>query len=234
MLRKPTYKDLLNENRQLKRDISLKRNYQKKINGARISANSQEKVNNIKTSDGKTSGISRDETELYLDIISHDITNKNAVTILSSQLLVEDLTLDDKQRVMIGRILNSAKASSRIIENIKKLREIEQEDLEEHSVNLDDLLDDVMNEYSNMPKDVSIEHDCYGVSVRANDLLREVFSNLIDNAIKYSGESVCVIINAAELDREVVISVEDNGNGISDEMKKRILNPSSTVYKRNL
>jgi len=32
------------------------------------------------------------------------------------------------------------------------------------------------------------------------------------------------MINVTELDKEVVISVEDNGNGISDEMKMRILN----------
>ena len=45
-----------------------------------------------------------------------------------------------------------------------------------------------------------------------------------NNAIKYSGGSVCIIINVTELEREVVISVEDNGNGIIDEMNKRILN----------
>jgi len=115
-----------------------------------ISVKAEEKINTLKTGERKTSDISRDENELYLDLISHDINNKNAVAILNSQLLVEDLTLNEMQRDRIGRILNSAQASSKILENIKKFRQLEQVDLEEYSIYLDDLLNDVIKEYSNM------------------------------------------------------------------------------------
>jgi signal transduction histidine kinase len=55
--------------------------------------------------------------------------------------------------------------------------------------------------------------------------LREVFDNLFSNAIKYSfdNDNKKIIINArAEASGDVVISVNDNGMGMSGEQKKYV------------
>ena len=49
------------------------------------------------------------------------------------------------------------------------------------------------------------------------EYLEEVLSNLIDNSIKYSGESVEIRISIARDDRYTVLKVHDNGFGISDK-----------------
>ena len=49
-----------------------------------------------------------------------------------------------------------------------------------------------------------------------NDYLDEVLSNLIDNAIKYSKESVEINITAEESERYTILKVRDNGLGISE------------------
>lgn len=49
------------------------------------------------------------------------------------------------------------------------------------------------------------------------EYLEEVLSNLIDNSVKYSGESVEIRISTARDDRYTVIKVHDNGFGISDK-----------------
>lgn len=49
------------------------------------------------------------------------------------------------------------------------------------------------------------------------EYLEEVLSNLIDNSIKYSGESVEIRISTARDDRYTVLKVHDNGFGISDK-----------------
>ncbi|MEM2925372.1 MAG: ATP-binding protein, partial [Methanocellales archaeon] len=55
---------------------------------------------------------------------------------------------------------------------------------------------------------------------------KEVFVNLIGNSIKYSGESVEIAINVEEFikddKRYYKVGVEDNGNGVPDELKTRI------------
>lgn len=54
------------------------------------------------------------------------------------------------------------------------------------------------------------------------EYLGEVLSNLIDNAIKYSKESVEINITAEESERDTILKVRDNGLGIS-EADQRII-----------
>ena len=54
------------------------------------------------------------------------------------------------------------------------------------------------------------------------EYLGEVLSNLIDNAIKYSKESVEINITAEESERYTILKVRDNGLGISEADQKVI------------
>ena len=54
------------------------------------------------------------------------------------------------------------------------------------------------------------------------DYLGEVLSNLIDNAIKYSKESVEIHITTEESERYTILKVRDNGLGISEADQKVI------------
>ncbi len=49
--------------------------------------------------------------------------------------------------------------------------------------------------------------------VWADDLLSEVFANLIGNAVKFGGPDVEVVIRVEEEDEFVRVSVEDTGPG---------------------
>ena len=49
------------------------------------------------------------------------------------------------------------------------------------------------------------------------EYLEEVLSNLIDNSIKYSGESVEIKISTAQDDRYTMLKIRDNGFGISEK-----------------
>ena len=53
-------------------------------------------------------------------------------------------------------------------------------------------------------------------------LLEQAFINLIDNAIKYSGEGSRIEVKARKTASEVVISIQDNGIGISKKHLSRI------------
>ena len=55
-----------------------------------------------------------------------------------------------------------------------------------------------------------------------NDYLGEVLNNLIDNAIKYSKESVEINITTEESERYTILKVRDNGLGISEADQKII------------
>jgi signal transduction histidine kinase len=55
------------------------------------------------------------------------------------------------------------------------------------------------------------------------DELRAAFSNLLDNAVKYSADEVRVSVSVSALDsKRVVVRVSDEGIGIPSEQLKRI------------
>ena len=54
------------------------------------------------------------------------------------------------------------------------------------------------------------------------DAISQAVHNLLDNAVKYSGESKEIAVRLSREDDSVVISVEDHGVGIAGEEQKRI------------
>ena len=61
------------------------------------------------------------------------------------------------------------------------------------------------------------------VVVYADELqLFEVFDNLFNNSIKYGKEHVHITLNAEKQEHNVVISIEDNGIGLSSEQIEHI------------
>jgi len=67
-----------------------------------------------------------------------------------------------------------------------------------------------------------IRYEGRPVDVLADDLLPEVFANLIGNAEKFGGPDVAIAIRVEEHGNEVAISLEDTGPGIPDAMKESI------------
>lgn len=86
-----------------------------------------------------------------------------------------------------------------------------------------DLVRDWQKEFSGkgLKAFVQVADDC--PSIRADEArLREVFDNLLDNAVKYSNEAGEIRLGAERSDGQTTLSVQDNGIGISSEDLPRI------------
>ena len=74
-----------------------------------------------------------------------------------------------------------------------------------------------------------------GTMVMGNaEELRTAVSNLLDNAIKYSGNKVDVAVRVETSDKNVVLQVRDMGVGISQDELKRIFKRFYRVHNRTL
>ena len=108
------------------------------------------------------------------------------------------------------------------------LTQMERGELELHrtSVTLCPLLEDLADKFRlKAPKPVTFDIVCNEhLSVTADAFcLREVLSNLIDNAVKYSREEVSILLSAeVEENKAVSIRVRDNGIGIPLRDQQRI------------
>ena len=60
--------------------------------------------------------------------------------------------------------------------------------------------------------------------------IRQVFINIIDNAIKYSADNGRISVDTAVTDKSVIITVEDNGCGIAQSDLSKV---KSKFYKAN-
>jgi signal transduction histidine kinase len=92
------------------------------------------------------------------------------------------------------------------------------------------MLMDVQREFRSIPhKAISLNINGHErCLVRANDLLQDVFANLVSNAIKHTGGRADIIIDLDVVndrgDRYCRVMVEDNGPGIPDDFKGKIFN----------
>ena len=69
-----------------------------------------------------------------------------------------------------------------------------------------------------------------GVFVQAdNEQISQVFVNIIRNALQASPTDIIVVLNAAYSDREVQISISDDGCGIPQEAQAKIFRPNFTT-----
>ena len=73
-------------------------------------------------------------------------------------------------------------------------------------------------------KQIKIEIDCPDdINIKINqNLLEQALVNLLDNAVKYSKEGDRVVIKAVREEKDVTISVIDNGPGIEAKHLPRI------------
>lgn len=108
---------------------------------------------------------------------------------------------------------------------ISKLENHKQQ-MNKEKVLLTPILKELADKYlAQSTKEVHFAFDLKVKEVYAEaEYLKEIFSNLIDNAIKYSKESVEIRISSENHNSSTVIRVHDNGLGIADKYQRYIFN----------
>jgi signal transduction histidine kinase len=163
----------------------------------------------------------------FITNVSHEFktplaTIEGYITLLQS----EDLTQEQKESY-INIIMNSTRQLSHLTSNILKISKLENQERipEKNFFSLDEqirqcllLLENKWNE-----KNISLELELSPITFYGNEeLMMQVFINLIDNAIKFTPVEGKIQIVAYQADKEVVITISDNGIGISEDAKKYI------------
>lgn len=91
---------------------------------------------------------------------------------------------------------------------------------------LQPMLDDLKEKFmAKAEKPIHFITDLQAYTIYADEeFMKEALSNLIDNAIKYSNESVDIHIGSEETEQYTLIKIRDNGIGISVDDLKTIFN----------
>jgi PAS domain S-box-containing protein len=168
------------------------------------------------------------QAEMYNDLLSHDINNMNQIGIGYLELALSAPGQDSETRELLEKPLDALRNSSRLIHNVRKLQEIRASAGRIAPVDICQMLDEVRAQYSEIKnRNVRIDLTCGNHSkAMANDLLKDVFTNIVGNAIKHSTGPVNVGIASEEITVKnktfCKVSIEDNGPGIPDDLKPKL------------
>lgn len=184
------------------------------------------------------------EAQLLQDILAHDIRNYNQVSKMSAELIREELQGNITMDQLVTSLLTSIEGSTQLVERAKMLgRVISDKDLAFQPVNVLESIRQAIDLVTSANNDrkvnavvkldqvpvaplSSVDPGQYSIEVLADNLIDEVFANLISNSVKYTEErEVFLAIEIVKVYDKVLrrpcwkVSIADTGKGIPDNLK---------------
>lgn len=158
----------------------------------------------------------------FISMMSHDLKTPIArIQGMSDIILRESNPLNAAQREAVDTIKHSSDDLLKFINSILSYGKIESEgvQIQTQAKDLNALLDEVIKKHEFLAKLKKIqilrEFDPLFPIALDPDLMKQVFSNLVENAIKYSPEETKILVTSEENDGHVIIQVSDQGPGIA-------------------
>ena len=193
--------------------------------------NFMEEIEKIKNELEQIKKISETKSDI-ISITAHQLrTSLSALKWILKMFIDEDVgKLNNEQNELIKRAYNSNERMLVLVNDLLTLNHTENTSIPYNFKKVDILylIEQTLFEFSGETnkKDIELiflkpdtplpEIDC------DEQMIRVVFQNLIENAIKYSNNSGKIFISSQKQDNNIQISVHDTGIGIKDEDKENI------------
>jgi signal transduction histidine kinase len=163
----------------------------------------------------------------FVSNVSHEIKTPLA-SIEGFARLVQDRNFNDDERSEFADIIISESSRlSKLTSNILKLSKLENQDIITEKVKF--ALDEqircsiLIMEPEWSEKSIELDIDLDKVSITENeDLLQQVWLNIIGNAIKFTEVGGTIGIKLMNLQDKVIVKVSDTGIGINEETQRHI------------
>lgn len=168
-----------------------------------------------------------EELDTFSYTISHDLrTPLSSIKSYSEFLLQSNKSLDDNARRILERVVNGADKMNFLIQEILNYTRVGRADLKYNKIDMSALLKEVTGEVMNAFNPPSLKlvigdtPNIYGDQV----MVSQVFTNLINNAVKYSSRvnPGLVEVKGVVENNEIIYTVADNGVGIDVNYFSRV------------
>jgi len=169
--------------------------------------------------------------QFYKDLFAHDINNilqnvqSSTDTLMLSNKAKEGEEIFDE---MLKTIRTQVNRGAKLVSNVRKLSDIEEAKFDSKQIDAINFLEKAIKFVSESykEKDLKIEYKSEDneYNVKANELILDVFENILINAIKYNdNQNIEILIKISNEKKEgkkfVKFEFIDNGIGIQDERK---------------
>ncbi len=168
------------------------------------------------------------ELEAFAYSVSHDLRAPLRAIDGFARILIEDYAgaLDGEANRLFGVILNNTRRMGQLIDDLLTFSRLGRTQLQAQSVNMEDLARSAFHELK-VPESLRGIDFCVGALppvVGDPNLIRQVWVNLLSNALKFSAkrERAVIEVGAEEREQESVYWVRDNGVGFDMEHAGRL------------
>ena len=157
------------------------------------------------------------EAEFYNSLLRHDIFNKNEIA-LGYLGLLEKTKLTKKQKEFLKKIKDAITGSNRLIESVRKAEEIRKSKSKLEGINIKEIVEKICGEFEGeaIKKNVKISCNLDNAIIYADNLIKEVFINLIKNALQHA-ECKNIMIYGEFENNHYKVYVKDDGKGIDEK-----------------
>ncbi len=176
------------------------------------------------------------QKERLMAFVVHDLKNPVNAMDLHAQLLLRSKNLPDVERESAQQIRTEARHLTRMIMNLLDLSRADEGKLtlRARAIPLRSALDAIFAELAATAarRRVDLRSRIEVDYVWADeDILRRVFVNLVENAIRYTKVDSSVEVRAKHSGHSVEIRVADAGLGIPEEMREAVFEPFTQLAK---
>ncbi len=184
-------------------------------------AGEAQKIRNLEESE-------RLSTTLY-NSISHDLRTplSSIIGAVTSLLDGNGIYTPDQHRSLLQNIKQGALRMNRLVSNLLDMARLESGLIKLHRewYDIQDIIGIVLRQYEGLwdqrPLKINIPPDLPLVEADSA-LIEQVFTNLLDNAVKYSPPVSEISITVERIDSEIQITVADKGKGLPPEHEDKV------------
>jgi signal transduction histidine kinase len=168
------------------------------------------------------------DSQGYLDLIVHDIGNTVDPMLHYMNLLISKELPEEKRQGYTKNVIAAGESIKNLVTNVRKFSEARASELpQQEKFHLKEVIMGCVPQLKRgfPTKNIVVRIDCQEPlsPIRADDLIHDLFMNIMCNAAKYShGPTAEMDINVIEGHSAVTVRIADHGRGIPDSKKAQI------------
>ena len=177
-------------------------------------------------------------TKEFIEDFSHEIKTPLSLIKNYNQAMMDNMIQDSEEQQRCYRLIE--KETNRIHKLIQSYLDFAKLDTQlveivKHPIVFAQIIEDIISKYGIIFEENNVKLDMrldYDVIISADeDRLEQIIQNIIQNAIRYSKDKTCISIKMENKENTCVLTISDNGIGISEEDLAIITNRFIRVNK---
>jgi signal transduction histidine kinase len=173
------------------------------------------------------------DKQKYIISVIHEIKSPLAAVHSYLEIVLDKVIgpLNEKVEEKLRRAKSRSMEAFGLIDNILKISKLRLlDDIKKENININEVIGSLIEKLNDSIKNKNINIELFDTrenkkTLKADKfLIGMIFSNIVGNAIKYIGDEGKIVITLKDDNKNIEITVKDNGIGIPDTEKEEIFN----------